>query len=87
VHETVMAEQIVRTVLAEAAQRGATAVRSVDVEVGALEGVPEAGLREAFALAAQGTLLERAELHVAVGQLRGLVIRRASLLLPDRPEP
>jgi Zn finger protein HypA/HybF involved in hydrogenase expression len=80
-----MAEQIVRTVLAEAAQRGATAVRSVDVEVGALEGVPEAGLREAFALAAKDTLLERAELRVAVGQLRGLVIRRASLVLPDRP--
>ena len=86
-HETVMAEQIVRTVLAEATQRGATAVRSVDVEVGALDAVPESGLREAFAMAAKGTLLERAELRVAVGRSRGLVIRRASLVVPDAPRP
>ncbi len=66
-HELVMAQQIVRAVLATMEQRGAAAVRSIDVELGALEGIREEDLRRAFRLESTGTPLEHAALHVSVG--------------------
>lgn len=65
-HELVMAQQIVRAVLAEMEHRGAAAVRSIDVDLGALEGLREEDLRRAFRVESTGTPLEHAVLHVSV---------------------
>ena len=63
-HETVMAQQIVRAVLAEMTARGASACRSIDVELGQLEGLDAKDLQAAFDLEAAGTPLEGARLEV-----------------------
>lgn len=65
-HELAIAQQIVRTVLAEMERRGATAVRSVDIEIGELDGLRRETLRSAFLSEAEGTPLEGATLHVTV---------------------
>lgn len=63
-HETVMAQQIVRTVLAEMDQRGASACRTIDIELGQLEGLNAKDLQAAFDLEAADTLLDGAALAV-----------------------
>ncbi|HEY5606535.1 MAG TPA: hydrogenase/urease maturation nickel metallochaperone HypA [Thermoplasmata archaeon] len=65
-HETVMAQQIVQAVLAEVDRRSASGVRSIDVELGQLEGLREETLRRAFRAEAIGTVLEETDLHVTV---------------------
>ena len=63
-HELAVAQQIVRAVRAEMERRGAAAVRAIDVDVGALEGLGESELRGAFAVEVEGTPLEGAVLRV-----------------------
>ncbi len=65
-HETVMAQQIVRAVLDEVTRRGAAACTRIDVDVGALEGLDPSTLQAAFDLEAAGTPLEGAVLSVAI---------------------
>ncbi len=65
-HETVMAQQIVRAVLAEMDHRGATACRTIDLELGQLEGLDSKELQAAFDLEASSTLLEGAVLAVTM---------------------
>jgi len=79
-HESVFAQQIVQTVLAEATRRRAASVRSVDVEIGALDAISEETLREAFAIEAAGTPLEHTQLNVRTHEGRGLVVRKASFV-------
>ncbi len=63
-HETVMAQQIVRTVLAEMDERGASACKTIDIELGELEGLEAKDLQAAFDLEAADTLLDGAVLLV-----------------------
>jgi Zn finger protein HypA/HybF involved in hydrogenase expression len=63
-HETVMAQQIVRMVLAEMDQRGATACRAIDLDLGELEGLDAKDLEAAFNLEAADTVLDGAVLLV-----------------------
>ncbi len=63
-HETVIAQQIVRAVLSEVDARGASACTSIDVELGLLEGLEARDLQAAFDLEAAATPLEGAALHV-----------------------
>lgn len=79
-HESVLAQQIVLTVLLEANRCGAVSVASVDVEVGALDALSEEGIREAFAVEARGTPLESARLNLRTREGRGLVVRKASFV-------
>lgn len=65
-HELAVAQQIVRTVVETMKLRGAAAVRTIDVEVGALEGLRVETLKRAFALEAAGTTLEGVVLNVAL---------------------
>ncbi len=65
-HETVMAQQIVRAVQAEMDHRGASACRTIDVELGQLEGLSPKELQAAFDLEASSTLLEGAVLAVTI---------------------
>ncbi len=64
-HETIIAQQIVRMVLAEMDQRGASACRSIDVDLGQLEGLDAKDLQAAFDLEAAGTLVDGAVLAVS----------------------
>jgi Zn finger protein HypA/HybF involved in hydrogenase expression len=61
-----MAQQIVSAVLSEVDRRAASGVRSIEVDVGELEGLQEEALRRAFRAAAAGTVLEETELHVTI---------------------
>ncbi len=63
-HETVIAQQIVRAVQSEMDARGATACRSIDVDLGQLEGLDAKDLQAAFDLEATGTAVEGAVLQV-----------------------
>ena len=65
-HELAVAQQLVRAVLATAEERGAFAVRTIDVEIGELEGLRIESLEGAFALEAEGTPAEGATLHVTL---------------------
>ncbi len=65
-HETVMAQQIVQTVLAEMDRRGASVCKSIDIDLGQLEGLAAKDLQAAFDLEAAGTLLDGAVLAVAM---------------------
>ncbi len=62
-HETVIAQQILRTVLAEMEQRGANACKLIEVELGQLEGLSPKDLQAAFDLEAEGTLADGAVLE------------------------
>lgn len=70
-HELAIAQQIVRAVLAEMDRRGASAVRSIELEIGQLEGLESEGLRKAFEAEAGGTALEGTILNVSVSPARG----------------
>lgn len=63
-HETVLAQQILRAVQATMEQRGASGVRTIDVELGQLEGLGPQELQGAFDLQAAGTAVEGAVLQV-----------------------
>ncbi len=65
-HETVIAQQITRAVLAEMESRGATACRTIDIELGQLEGLDRKELQAAFNLEAEKTPLEGAVLQVSI---------------------
>jgi hydrogenase nickel insertion protein HypA len=65
-HELAIAQQVVRTVLSEMHRTGATAVRRIDMEIGALEGIPPERLYQAFDLESKDTPLEGVELRVAL---------------------
>lgn len=65
-HETVIAQQVVQAVLTIMEERGATACRSIDMDLGQLEGLEPKELQGAFDLQAAGTLLEGTVLHVDV---------------------
>ncbi len=63
-HETVIAQQIVQAVLDEMDRRGASACRTIDIEMGQLEGLSAEDLQAAFDLEAADTILEGAVLQV-----------------------
>ena len=63
-HESAIAQAVVRTVVGEAKKRRARRVTAVELEVGALEGLGGRELRFAFELEAAGTPLEGAKLRV-----------------------
>ena len=65
-HETVIAQQITRAVLTEMESRGASACRTIDVELGQLEGLDRRELQTAFDLEAENTPLAGAVLQVSV---------------------
>lgn len=65
-HELAIAQQVVRTILAEMHRTGATAVRRIDMEIGALEGIPPERLHQAFDLESKDTPLEGVELRVVM---------------------
>ncbi len=65
-HETVMAQQVVRAVLAEMDHRGAAACKTIDIDLGQLEGLDPKDLQAAFDLEAVGTLVEGAVLAVTL---------------------
>jgi hydrogenase nickel incorporation protein HypA/HybF len=63
-HELSLAENIVSLVAKDAAQKGLTRIATVEVEVGEVSGVLSYALREAFPVAAKGTILQDARLTV-----------------------
>ncbi len=65
-HETVIAQQIVAAVLDEVRRRGAVSCRSIEVDLGELEGLHRADLQAAFDIEAKGTLLEGTVLEVSL---------------------
>ncbi len=65
-HETVMAQQIMRAVLAEMESRGATGCKTIDVELGQLEGLDRKDLQAAFDLESEKTPLAGAILQVSL---------------------
>jgi hydrogenase nickel incorporation protein HypA/HybF len=65
-HETVIAQQIVRAVRATMEQRGASAVKTIDIELGQLEGLNPQELQGAFDVQAEGTPVEGAVLQVEI---------------------
>lgn len=71
-HETIIAQQVVRVVLAEMETRGASGVRSIDLEVGQLEGLTPADLRKAFELESAGTPAEGAVLQVSLAPAKAV---------------
>ncbi len=65
-HETVIAQQVVRAVLAEMDQRGASACKAIDIDLGQLEGLDPRELQAAFDLEAEGTPADGAVLQVSL---------------------
>ena len=65
-HETVIAQQVVRAVLAEMDSRGASACKSIDIDLGQLEGLNPQDLQAAFDLEAVDTVLDGAVLQVSL---------------------
>lgn len=63
-HETVIAQQIAQAVLAEMDRRGASACKSIDLELGQLEGLDAKELQAAFDLETAGGPLDGAVLAV-----------------------
>ncbi len=84
-----IAEAIVRTIAAEAGERGASRVRAVDLDIAVTEGLNRESLCAAFALAAAGTVAEGAVLRVhVVHDSRGRrppawTVRSATMVLRD----
>jgi len=69
-HELSFATALVSQIENAAQQQGVTRVIGINVRVGALSGIVEDSLRFVFPLAAQGTLLEGAALHLELVPLR-----------------
>ena len=68
-HELSVCLSLLQQVEAIAAARRASAVTRIELEVGPLSGVEPDLLRNAWPLAATGTLAEQAELHIDPGRL------------------
>ena len=64
-HETHLIEPIIQGIAAHAQREGAQKVLKVRLRVGELTGVKEESFRETFAVLAQGTLLEGAEVELS----------------------
>lgn len=69
-HELSVCLSLLSQVERVAAERKASAVTRIDLEVGPLSGVEPVLLRNAWPLAAAGTLAEHAVLHIDEGELR-----------------
>ncbi len=65
-HETVIAQQVVRAVTAEMEQRGASACKSIDIELGELEGLDPRELQAAFDQEAADTPVDGAVLQTTL---------------------
>lgn len=63
-HETVLAQSILQVAEREARERGGRRITRVHLKLGNLEGVRAEGLREAFGIAARGTIAEGAEIVI-----------------------
>ncbi len=74
-HELAIAQQVVKVVLDEAGRRHAKRVKTVEIEVGQLEGLGARELREAFSVEAAGTPLEGAFLQVATAPAMAFCLR------------
>jgi len=66
VHELAFAQQVVRIVLSEMASRDAIGVRTIEVDLGALEGLRAEDLRGAFEVESENTPLRSADLRVTL---------------------
>lgn len=64
-HETHLIEPIIQGIAAHAQREGAEKVLKVRLMVGELTGVQEASFKETFAILAQGTLLETADVELS----------------------
>ena len=64
-HETHLIEPIIQGIDAHAQSEGALKVLNVRLRVGELTGVQESSFKETFAILAQGTLLESADLELS----------------------
>ena len=69
-HELAVSRSLLREVQRVAREHAAVSVSRVLVQIGPLSGVEPSLLREAFPLAAAGTLAERAELVIEMVPLR-----------------
>lgn len=69
-HELSVCIALLEQVQAIARERGATAVTSITLKVGPLSGVEAPLLRNAYPLAAAGTLAEHAELKIQEAEIR-----------------
>ena len=65
-HETVIAQQVLRAVLAEMDRRGASTCKTIDIDLGQLEGLEARELQAAYDLEASGTPAEGAVLQVSL---------------------
>lgn len=63
-HETHLIEPIIHGIAAHAQREGAEKVLKVRLMVGELTGIQEASFKATFAILAQGTLLETAEVEL-----------------------
>ena len=64
-HETHLIEPIIQGIAAHAQREGAEKVLKVRLMVGELTGVQEVSFKETFAILAQGTLLETADVELS----------------------
>lgn len=64
VHEMVIAQQILEVALEEARRHRGRCITALHLRLGDLEGVESEVMREAFAIVAQGTIAEEAELAI-----------------------
>ena len=71
-HEFSIAEQIVEQIVAVAAENSVTDVRTVELEIGAMEMIVNEALETAFAAAAAGTVAEGAKLVIETVPTRGV---------------
>lgn len=63
-HELVMAQSVLRAVLAEAARKGARRITAIDLDIGVLEGLRRDTLTQAFEVEAAGTIARGARLRI-----------------------
>ncbi|HYM41111.1 MAG TPA: hydrogenase maturation nickel metallochaperone HypA [Thermoplasmata archaeon] len=71
-HETVIAQQVVRAVVAEMDERGASACKAIDIDLGQLEALSPRELQAAFDLEASDTPADGAVLRVSVVPATGV---------------
>jgi hydrogenase nickel incorporation protein HypA/HybF len=66
-HELAVCQALIRQVSQIAAEKGATAVNSIELSIGGLSGVEPPLLASAFTVARQGTVASSAELRIETG--------------------
>lgn len=64
VHEMVMAEQILRVALEEAERNHVREITTIRLQLGEWEGIQPEVMREAFGVAAEGTIAGKASLEI-----------------------